>query len=122
MPKILSDYYPPEYESTAFNCPHCRAYAKQTWEVCLRQTKEATDNYSADTLIPLEIGDNTVKVSLCAHCKEPTFWLVNRKILPPSVHAVAPTRGTEPGTRPKWVAKIIYPATRTSPLCKLWKI
>ncbi len=37
MPKIMSDYYPPEYESTAFNCPYCSAYAKQTWEDCLQQ-------------------------------------------------------------------------------------
>ena len=73
--------------------PYCSAYAKQTWDDCLRQAKEATDKYSADTLIPLEIDDNAVKISLCSHCKKPTFWLVNRK----------------------GVAEIIYPATRTSP-------
>ena len=113
MPKIMSDYYPPEHGSTAFNCPYCSAYANQTWENCLRQTKEAAGNRSDATFIPLEIGRKAVKVSLCSHCKTPTFWLVNRKILPPGVHAVAPATGID--TRPKGVAKIMYPATRTSP-------
>ncbi len=113
MPKIMSDYYPPEYKSTAFNCPYCSAYAKQTWEDCLQQAKEATDKYSADTLIPLEIDDNAVKLSLCSHCKKPTFWLVALKIPPPEISAVAHAAGID--TRPKWVAKIMYPATRTSP-------
>ena len=109
----MSEYYPPEYAGTAFNCPYCGAYANQTWEDCLQQAKEATDKYSADTLIPLEIGDNAVKVSLCSHCKKPTFWLVALKIPPPEISAVAHAAGID--TRPKWVAKIMYPATRTSP-------
>ena len=31
MPKIMSEYSPPEYRSDGFNCPYCSAYAKQTW-------------------------------------------------------------------------------------------
>ena len=109
----MSEYFPPKYGSTAFNCPHCRAYAQQTWDDCLLKANEDTAKYNAGTFIPIKIGDNEVKVSLCSHCDKPTFWLVALKIPPPGVQAVAHAVGID--TRPKSVAKIMYPTTRTSP-------
>lgn len=113
MPKIMSEYYPPKYGSTAFNCPSCGVFSKQTWDDCLRKTHEDTADYNAGTFIPIKIGDNEVKVSLCSHCNEPTFWFVTLKISPPELSAAAHMAGID--TRPKSVAKIMYPATRTSP-------
>ena len=41
MSKIMSEYSPPEYKSTAFNCPYCGAYAEQTWwYILLAEDKE----------------------------------------------------------------------------------
>ena len=113
MSKIMSEYFPPKYGSTAFNCPHCRAYAQQTWDDCLLKANEDTAEYSAGTFRHIKTGDNEVKVSLCSHCKELTFWLVALKILPLELSAAAHMAGID--TRPKLVAKIMYPTTPTSP-------
>ena len=116
MPKITSEYYPPKYGSTAFNCPHCGAYAMQTWEDCLLKANEDTADYKAGTsFIPISIENDDVKISLCSHCKEPTFWLVSQKILRPDVAAVAHAHGIELDTQQKRVVKIMYPTTRTTP-------
>ena len=114
MPQILSEYYPPEYKSTAFNCPYCGAYAEQTWEECLRKVNKDTAD-KASTFVPISIDNDAVKVSVCSHFKEPTIWLVSQKILHPEVAAVSHRQGIELYTQRKRVVKIIYPATRTSP-------
>ncbi len=64
MPQILSEYYPPEYESTAFNCPYCGAYAEQTW--C---------PLSWDRHHVAQIKTRDMRVSLCSHCQEASLWL-----------------------------------------------
>ena len=64
MPQILSEYYPPEYESTAFNCPYCGAYAKQNWHPL-----------SWDQHHVAQIKTRDMRVSLCSHCQEASLWL-----------------------------------------------
>ena len=103
MPKIISKYYPPKYGSKAFNCLYCGVYADQTWENTFRlQTeKDSANQHPVGEYKPIKIGDNEVKISLCSHCKRPTFWWFNRSNA---------AQRMEP-----FMAKIMYPATRTSP-------
>ena len=95
MPKTLSEYSPPEYKSTAFNCPYCGAYAKQTWwYILLSEDKKGTSyRIQAISITLKEKNINVyVEVSFCSHCSQPTFWL------------------SDPG-----MPKIMYPPTRTAP-------
>ena len=95
MPKTLSEYSPPEYKSTAFNCPYCGAYAKQTWCYILRADDKKGTSYG-NKAISITLKEKNidvyVEVSFCSHCYQPTFWL------------------SDPD-----MPKIMYPATRTAP-------
>jgi len=62
-------YISPGWEKSAFNCPHCGAYAKQNW-------------------FDLEYYDNGyetlkyVKVCFCTHCKKYSIWHQGKMIYP----------------------------------------
>ncbi len=95
MPKITSEYFPPEYKSTAFNCPYCSAYAKQTWMYILPAYDKSGNKYRVESISIILKEKNLsvdVEVSFCSRCSQPTFWL------------------SDPD-----MPKIMYPATRTSP-------
>ena len=90
MPKITSEYSPPEYRSDGFNCPYCSAYAKQTWWYIIPTEDKSC---SRQIIKAISITQNVyVEVSFCSRCQQPTFWL------------------SDPD-----MPKIMYPATRTSP-------
>ena len=95
MSKILSEYSPPEYRSTAFNCPYCGAYAEQTWWYIIPVEDEEGRSRRIQT-ISITLKEKNinvhVEVSFCSRCYQPTFWL------------------SDPD-----MPKIMYPATRTSP-------
>ena len=94
MSKIMSEYSPPEYKSTAFNCPYCGAYAEQTWWYILPAYDRSGSKYRVES-ISIILKKNLsvdVEVSFCSRCQQPTFWL------------------SDPD-----MPKIMYPATRTSP-------
>ena len=63
MSKIMSEYYPPEYESTAFNCPYCGTYAQQDWHSLSW----------AHTIA--KINNRDIKASFCSHCRDLSLWL-----------------------------------------------
>ena len=95
MPKIMSEYSPPEYKSTAFNCLYCGAYAEQTWWYIIPADEKSGSRRmirSITMTLKEKNIDVDVEVSFCSHCYQPTFWL------------------SDPD-----VPKIMYPATRTSP-------
>lgn len=64
-------YTPPTFQSTAFNCPNCSAFAKQSWE---------TLRYLTQVLPEL-------KISRCHHCNCYTLWR-NERILYPDVSGI----------------------------------
>lgn len=59
----MSDYVPPEYGKSAFNCPHCGAYSRQGWS--LRPTK--IENLS---------------IASCDNCGNFSIWLDEKMIYP----------------------------------------
>ena len=50
MSKIMSEYSPPEYKSTAFNCPYCGAYAEQTWWYILPAYDRSGSKYRVESI------------------------------------------------------------------------
>lgn len=59
----------PSIGRTAFSCPFCNAYARQTWGDLYFRTK---------SLAPLEKG----KSALCEHCNRYTLWFENSLVYP----------------------------------------
>ena len=65
-------YSPPEYKAKAFNCPHCNAYAAQSWHSLWLGKSRAS---SADIYL---------KRCVCSHCREPSYWFDGKLFHPPS--------------------------------------
>lgn len=77
----MQNYIAPELDLEAFNCPHCRVYAKQEW--FFMDMKVARDAAA------LSRNDHSFRVSYCAHCRQPTIWLrIAKRLVYPS-HATA---------------------------------
>lgn len=63
-------YTAPAWEKSAFNCPHCQAYANQVWI--------DLDYYSSGGRQSLK----NAKVCFCTHCKKPSIWYEWKMIYP----------------------------------------
>lgn len=57
-------FTPPSFRETAFNCPHCRAYANQLWEP-LETTRNTPDLEEWSLL----------EMATCTHCNKFTVWV-----------------------------------------------
>lgn len=77
------DYAPPWHKGEAFNCPHCEAYAHQTWyDVGLRPGGVAVlSPVDAAVLSPVDFV-----FGQCAKCKQLTVWYCGQMVYPaPSI-------------------------------------
>lgn len=74
----MQPYTPPEFKKTAFHCPNCKAYAKQTWCSLTANKIDGTGNFHANALI----------LSQCSHCNDYTIWFHGNMIYPDT--SVAP--------------------------------
>lgn len=64
-------FVPPKFEESAFNCPHCHAYANQIWETV----------YSAPSGRALH-DISALKKAVCSHCQKYTLWHFEKIIYP----------------------------------------
>lgn len=60
-------YTVPEFDTKAFNCPYCNAFAQQRWKKLYY--------YASDSSVPMH-------VSVCDHCGEKGYWYKGRLIIP----------------------------------------
>lgn len=67
---MQDQYYPPQYQSGSFHCPHCHVYAMQIWwKVSLiRSSSQINTDYH---------------FSRCSHCSELSVWSLDGKLLLP---------------------------------------
>ncbi len=79
----------PCYGKSAFNCPHCKAYAQQKWQYII--TKTHLENYSSSeeeyTFYELEEYSSNDKFqglafSDCQLCKKKSVWLERKMVYP----------------------------------------
>lgn len=77
----MKPYEPARYKATAFNCPHCEAFAHQVWFKTSRFA--ATPALGATVVSGLEL-------SQCTHCGKFAIWLVERMIYPVATTAPLP--------------------------------
>ena len=77
-------FEPPVYESRAFNCLYCKAYAQQTWR--------PLDEYIE---IPILAFEKEVAVSTCLNCGNSTFW-AGEKVIYPVIGTAPPANNDLP--------------------------
>lgn len=77
----MSEYIPPEFELSAFNCPNCSVYAQQIWQ------RVQTSPYIGSGLPMRNLNEPIL--SYCAHCRTDAIWL-NERLLYPDDSGVAP--------------------------------
>ena len=89
----MSEYFPPQHGNMGFHCPYCHVYADQTWgEATWREESiDESDDYAEN----IRIEGVDMKVSVCSHCENPTFWLAEKIIYPP-IHASPPANSDLP--------------------------
>ena len=75
----MTPYAPPRFCASAFNCPHCNAYAQQSWETF---HGFLPGDYSTGLFEPL-------LKAVCTHCKKYTLWH-DKKLLFPEDAGVRP--------------------------------
>lgn len=72
-------FTPPAFRASAFNCPHCRAYANQMW---------------GEAAIAMHSGtrrlDDRGSFSICSHCRDFSFWFEERLVFPSETPAPHP--------------------------------
>jgi len=61
------DYVPPQYGETAFNCPHCGAFAHQEWRLRVN-ANEHSDGGGAYSIL------RGISASICARCGNFALW------------------------------------------------
>lgn len=122
---MTHSYIAPKYELSAFNCPHCNAYAEQYWSNLLSDPEEFSQKFN--DLIQLLTSQNIVthqyhgyftnlltdwnsefsrclvrnaKIATCNHCEKESFWIKQKMIYPdmitvPLSHPDMPTNVKE---------------------------
>lgn len=65
-------YEAPEFNKSAFNCPHCQAYSQQTW--LEGSSLHPNDNYYRSI--------KSLKIVSCSHCEKYSLWVDNQIIYP----------------------------------------
>lgn len=65
-------YKPPKSREEAFNCPHCNAYAQQTW-------KEVLCSREGGPGFPVM---ENLEMAVCTHCDNYTLWHFEKMIYP----------------------------------------
>ncbi len=91
-------YIPPDYKLTAFNCPHCHAYAHQTWMDSLSGRLQGRQTLALNTFLPdapVTSGPPTFlpdafTASKCVHCGKIALWCNDRMIYPNATTAPLP--------------------------------
>lgn len=76
----IEPFTPPSLQNTAFHCPHCRAYAKQTWCSGFGRNIDSGSLFEEDLLC----------FTICTHCSGRTVWYNKKMVFPDSSNAPPP--------------------------------
>ncbi|EOY3627471.1 DUF4145 domain-containing protein [Enterobacter cloacae] len=77
----MAEYYPAQFEAAAFNCPHCDVYTRHEW-LGLSGIRIGTYALNQTT---------EMKVSICGHCKEMSYWFKGDLLIPASANVEMPS-------------------------------
>lgn len=85
-------YTPPEFQLNAYNCPHCGAFAKQSWSHIRYQ------RFGAGFVNVSDSG-----VAICSHCNENSYWLDSRMLIPSGGGAPLPSPDLPDDVKPDYL-------------------
>lgn len=77
----MQPYTPPSFNTSAFNCPHCNAFANQSW---FRSSKFHLSGNSHQGVV------DGFFTAICSHCDKPSNWFLMQMIYPATVTAPYP--------------------------------
>ncbi len=83
-------YYPPEYATGQFHCPHCGVYAKQFWAHIVARHHWGGTFIDNKVTAFSEILDAYWTISKCEHCGDKIFWLNDTIVYPKKINVEAP--------------------------------
>ncbi len=63
----MGDYVPPEYDKSAFNCPHSEVYSRQVWQKSIYAISHRIEELS---------------MAFCDNCHKYSIWLGDKMIYP----------------------------------------
>ncbi len=89
----MTPYVAPQLGLGAFNCPHCDAYANQSWYGTVAGYKYGLPGWGTREGPISYLGDE-LDISECTHCKEKALWLNGRMIYPLLLTAPKPNPET----------------------------
>lgn len=91
----MADYYPPELNKEAFNCPQCGVYAHQAWH-----TDVAFGNNYTEANWRLKFNSFGIfldlSVSICSHCSKKVLWYKENMLLPRKMTVPDPPKDIPP--------------------------
>lgn len=79
----------PERKKTAFVCPHCSAFAQQSWHNWYEQMP--IPMYAGSRPPESVVNDANISMAVCAACSRPTVWKDDLLLYPLTGSAPAPT-------------------------------
>lgn len=83
-------YFPPEYASEQFHCPHCGVYAKQLWAfINAAYSWRGASKIHAVTHFD-EALSISWSISSCEHCDGKIIWLEEKMVYPKIIKVLLP--------------------------------
>lgn len=71
----MQPYKAPALNESSFNCPHCNAFAQQSWFNCFTRPNQNIKDF---------------RIAICGHCQKPSFWFQQSMVYPNKVTAPLP--------------------------------
>ena len=78
-------YYPPNYATGQFHCPHCKVYAKQFWAHIKAGLSFANTFIGSQVSDFNEVLNREWNISKCEHCGDKIIWLDGNIIYPKQI-------------------------------------
>lgn len=105
----------PKFRAKAFQCPHCHAFAQQTWHNIIDETRHNT--------LTMEYGKTVRRIydsAECVVCKKLSFWKNKEMIYPATPSAPTPTDDMPPSVKKIYEeARLIEPHSKRAAMVLL---
>ena len=111
----MADYFPPELNKNAFNCPLCGVYAHQVWHPDVSFGNIYTEGFGYKKFnfqgIFLDLS-----VSICSHCSEKVLWYKEKMLLPRKMTVPDPPKDIPPKIKEIYneAGKVLIDSSRAS--------
>jgi hypothetical protein len=90
---MATPYEPPSIRARAFNCPHCGAFAHQTfYDLGPMRAWHSNPNEPVDRDVERLVSNECLAASICFYCVRPALWRNEELLYPVTVSAPRPAQ------------------------------